>query len=386
MTAARSWKPLTVLAALIAVVLVLALAAGAPNGKPSLSTRVEQVATQLRCPVCQGESVYDSPSSLAAAMRSIIRQRLHSGQSEGQVKAYFVSRYGQWVLLAPPGTGIGRLAWLAPPAAILIGLIVVAFALTRWRRNKYGISTAGSESPEEVQALREQLDVRLDDGLISPAEYQAARQQLGSAEPKPSSTKPPRRTSNRQWLQLLAMGSAAILIAASISLAVQNRGSGPITGTVSSAAPPSTPTSANLPPDLRAAAARVTAHPHRASAWVDLATALLLHNNEGQAIASYREAIKLDPTWIPARLGLAFVEIGQGHDTRALNLLKYPMRKAPASSRVWMLEGLAYGHQPGQLAKAKADIQEALRLKPSPGIAEELRLWLGQLQKGRLIP
>lgn len=135
----------------IAIVLLLfigvvALAAyGRPAGTQSLADRARAVESQLRCPVCQGESVAVSPSGLAGAMRSEIRRQLHQGRSESQIKAYFVARYGDWILLSPPASGIGDLAWLAPPLLSLGGLALVATLVLGWRRT--GTTTPATVSP-----------------------------------------------------------------------------------------------------------------------------------------------------------------------------------------------------------------------------------------------
>src|SRR5437763_17146534 len=82
--------------------------------KQRLDQRVHDVASQLKCLVCQGESVADSPATLSLQMRGVIRQQLRSGKSEQEVIQYFVSRYGDRILLSPPLQGLTLLAWLVP--------------------------------------------------------------------------------------------------------------------------------------------------------------------------------------------------------------------------------------------------------------------------------
>src|SRR5947209_7059082 len=92
------------LALLAVVAATLLLIVARQPARASLADQARSVAVQLRCPICQGESVYDSPSGLAQSMRGVIRHRLQEGQTPAQVTAYFVQRYGSWILLAPPAS------------------------------------------------------------------------------------------------------------------------------------------------------------------------------------------------------------------------------------------------------------------------------------------
>ena len=101
--------------------------------KQTLDQRVHDVASQLKCLVCQGESVADSPATLSLQMRGVIRQQLQSGKSEQEVIQYFVSRYGDRILLSPPMQGLTLLAWLVPVALMIGGALLVFFVLRRWQ-------------------------------------------------------------------------------------------------------------------------------------------------------------------------------------------------------------------------------------------------------------
>ncbi|MDQ2714855.1 MAG: cytochrome c-type biogenesis protein CcmH [Chloroflexota bacterium] len=101
--------------------------------QPTLDQRTEDVASQLKCPICQGESVQDSPSELAQQMRGVIRQQLQSGRSEQQVIQYFVDRYGEQIVWVPRWQGFTLLAWLVPPALLLGGVVLLFFVLRDWR-------------------------------------------------------------------------------------------------------------------------------------------------------------------------------------------------------------------------------------------------------------
>jgi cytochrome c-type biogenesis protein CcmH len=97
-----------------------------------LEARVRAVASELRCPVCQGESIQDSPAALAQEMRAIVREQLAAGRTPDEVKAYFVDKYGEWILLRPKAHGWNMLVYVLPLAALLVGGAVVARATRRW--------------------------------------------------------------------------------------------------------------------------------------------------------------------------------------------------------------------------------------------------------------
>jgi cytochrome c-type biogenesis protein CcmH len=97
----------------------------------SLEEQTHGLATELRCPVCQNLSVDDSPSEMANQMREVIREKLKDGESPEQIRAYFVSRYGEWILLAPTRQGFNWVAWLLPFGAILGGLGVIGWVVRR---------------------------------------------------------------------------------------------------------------------------------------------------------------------------------------------------------------------------------------------------------------
>src|SRR5437763_6332158 len=101
--------------------------------KQRLDQRVHDVASQLKCLVCQGESVADSPATLSLQMRGVIRQQLQSGKSEQEVIQYFVSRYGDRILLSPPLQGLTLRAWLVPIALMICGMLLVVFVLRSWQ-------------------------------------------------------------------------------------------------------------------------------------------------------------------------------------------------------------------------------------------------------------
>ena len=124
----------------------------ASPSRQTLDQRVHDVASQLKCLVCQGESVADSPAMLSLQMRGIIRQQLQSGKSEQEVIQYFVSRYGDRILLSPPMQGLTLLAWIIPIALMIGGALLVFFVLRSWQ------SHAGKEPGDTDRADSANID------------------------------------------------------------------------------------------------------------------------------------------------------------------------------------------------------------------------------------
>jgi cytochrome c-type biogenesis protein CcmH len=93
---------------------------------PMLEARAREISKELRCPVCQNQSIDDSDADLSHDLRVLVRQRLEKGDTDAQVKQYIVARYGTYVLLNPPFDNTTILLWTGP-----VLLLIFAFLLTR---------------------------------------------------------------------------------------------------------------------------------------------------------------------------------------------------------------------------------------------------------------
>jgi cytochrome c-type biogenesis protein CcmH len=113
----------------------VARTAGPPVGPPRhgavLNEATETLSDMLRCPVCQGLSVADSPSESARNMKAQIRAMLAAGYDDQQITAYFVQAYGDFVLMLPRARGVGVLAYVLPVLGLLIGLGVAGWTIRR---------------------------------------------------------------------------------------------------------------------------------------------------------------------------------------------------------------------------------------------------------------
>jgi len=102
---------------------------GQPQGVPLTGSQLEQrtmaISAELRCPVCQGLAIGDSPSIMAANMKAQVRELLERGYTEEQILSYFEKSYGQFVLLKPKFQGVNALVWILPIAVLAIGFVLV---------------------------------------------------------------------------------------------------------------------------------------------------------------------------------------------------------------------------------------------------------------------
>jgi cytochrome c-type biogenesis protein CcmH len=101
---------------------------------PKLESRARDLSRELRCMVCQNQSIDDSDAPLARDLRLLVRERLKAGDSDGQVLDFLTARYGQFVLLKPRFGWDTALLWLAPAVVLLLGGIGLVSLLRRRRR------------------------------------------------------------------------------------------------------------------------------------------------------------------------------------------------------------------------------------------------------------
>ena len=122
------------LALVLLVLLALPAMATQPDeilADPALEARARSIGADLRCLVCQNQSIDDSNAPLARDLRVIVRERLLAGDSDEQVLAFVVDRYGDYVLLQPPFKATTLALWAAPLLALVGGTVLVVFLLRR---------------------------------------------------------------------------------------------------------------------------------------------------------------------------------------------------------------------------------------------------------------
>jgi cytochrome c-type biogenesis protein CcmH len=180
--------PLAFLFLVLAPESVLARTQEAGMSAAEIDQLSAEVAAQLRCPVCRNQSVLESSSGLAREMQSVIRDRLASGETPQEVRAYFVGRYGDWILLKPEPKGINLLVYLLPAAALLFGGVLLYYRIRRWTRatapgpeaSLAGLAVPDADTaPTEEARAAEPRSLDADEGL-SEEEEEWIREQIGS--------------------------------------------------------------------------------------------------------------------------------------------------------------------------------------------------------------
>jgi cytochrome c-type biogenesis protein CcmH len=150
---------------LYALTLLLTLFAAAPSravepdemlSNPALEARARAISKELRCMVCQNESIDESQAPLAHDLRVLVRQRIMAGDSNQQIIDFLVSRYGEFILLRPPLSWNTLALWGAPPTLLLFG-IVVMIAFERRRRAAKPAAAATKLSADEEARLAQIL-------------------------------------------------------------------------------------------------------------------------------------------------------------------------------------------------------------------------------------
>ena len=123
---------------------------------PVLEQRARDLSQGLRCLVCQNESIDESNASLAKDLRLLVRERLTEGDTDDEVIAFVVARYGEFVLLQPTLKGSNLILWLAGPVMAMLALII-AFTYLRGR-SKAATGEVAPLSADEQAALKKILD------------------------------------------------------------------------------------------------------------------------------------------------------------------------------------------------------------------------------------
>ncbi len=293
---------------LLAVVLVSVGWAALLPRAASLDARAARIEAELRCPVCQGLSIADSPAQLAREMRSVVREQLAAGASDDVVRAYFVARYGAWILLTPAPRGLGLGLWLAP-GALLIGGSMVLVGLRRGPRPR----------------------------------------QVGATGP---------RAASPLWVRIGVVGLLVSAVAVPLAIAVGPRLPGQeITGQ---------PANAQAAASIRDLEAAVRARPGDVPMLAALGEAYLSAGRESDAATSFERALTVDPQNVPSLLGLGVILLGADRPSAAGPLFDRVLALAPDQPDALLYRALArYETDGAPTAAVRADLQRFLAVAPA---------------------
>ncbi|MBF0279469.1 MAG: cytochrome c-type biogenesis protein CcmH [SAR324 cluster bacterium] len=143
---------------LLAVFLLCMTSFGWANTNEEIETRLIDLFNQFRCPTCQGLSVKDSEAGFSVQIRNKIEEMLRAGASDDEIRAYFVERYGEWILRSPPKEGFNLLLWILPGIGIFAGLFVLLRISQKWVQKQRAEAREETPlSPEEAKILEADL-------------------------------------------------------------------------------------------------------------------------------------------------------------------------------------------------------------------------------------
>jgi cytochrome c-type biogenesis protein CcmH len=171
--------------ALLAFILLLIINIPVHAAEPAdLEEQTRALAAELRCVVCQNLSVADSPSEMAQQMRGIVREQLAAGRTPQEVRDFFVSKYGEWVLLKPKTSGVSLLLWVLPYIALGAGILFALWWIRRWTKSNVHRPVPGATAPSAGQLhgdfWRENFERPESDDTGPRAELLCARGHLGA--------------------------------------------------------------------------------------------------------------------------------------------------------------------------------------------------------------
>jgi cytochrome c-type biogenesis protein CcmH len=136
-------------------------ALGATVEEQQIDLQVREVAKTLRCTICQNESIWESQAELAQQMRDLIKERLLKGESPDQVRAYFLSRYGDYILLTPQKSGMNWILWAGPFVLLAGGGALLYRTVSRW------VAQTAAAKQGDLPPIDDRLRKRIEEELHS---------------------------------------------------------------------------------------------------------------------------------------------------------------------------------------------------------------------------
>lgn len=157
----RRFSKLLVGLLLVVIAMVAAMVTGTAlaQGEQPTDDEVNAVAKGLYCPVCENVPLDVCPTQACKQWRDTIREKLTQGWSEDQIHQYFVGQYGDRVLATPPATGLNWLIYLLPPAAFIVGAVILVGAIRSWQKPTQAATAPAGEVAEDpyLEKVEEEL-------------------------------------------------------------------------------------------------------------------------------------------------------------------------------------------------------------------------------------
>ncbi len=148
---------------ILAIILILTppwLGLAEVQDETELDVQVREIAKTLRCTVCQTENIWESGAPLAQQMRGVVRERLKLGHSKEEIRAYFLSRYGDYIMMEPPKHGVNWIIWLGPFILLLGGGLFLFKEVKGWVRRTP--TTPAAPPPPLDEQARQRLERELE--------------------------------------------------------------------------------------------------------------------------------------------------------------------------------------------------------------------------------
>jgi cytochrome c-type biogenesis protein CcmH len=148
----------------------------------SLEQRSHQLAAQLMCPICDGQTIDGSNAQISQDMRQKVRELLDEGKTNGEIKDYFVLRYGEDILAAPEGSGFNLLAWVVPVFIVFGGVGIALLTIKNMR--KAGIQAQSSPTPAAQNGDLSDFLAQVDRDLSGVAESASSARDSNPSNPQ----------------------------------------------------------------------------------------------------------------------------------------------------------------------------------------------------------
>jgi cytochrome c-type biogenesis protein CcmH len=339
-SAVRRWAPWVLLVAVAVAALSIGVSSG--GGRPSLDARVQHLSSEVRCPVCHGETVAQSEAAPSVEIRDEIRTDLQKGESDGQILDSIVASYGPGILEKPEAKGIDVLVWVLPVIGFVIGAAGLLWLFVRWRSRATPPVEAAGAAPQGGE--EETPDpARADGAPVAPLRAPA--------------------TPRRSWARIAVAATGVVFIAGGASWAVAASSGTRLPGEAI--------TGKSLGPE-EVAADLQRAHHYEA------------RNDLTNAVKEYQKVLSSEPDQIEALTGEGWLLAGTGQPAllrQGLGLLQSAEKAQPGYAPAHIYRGLALLSE-GDYGESVPELQWYLAHDPDPQLVTQVKTALTRAQAG----